>query len=70
MLKKSGYIEAYTNEGGVFCRTCVAEILEDVEFEDPYCNSVDDDYTPVFASDVEQHELEEMVCEHCFQELA
>lgn len=69
-LKKSWYIEAYTHEGGAYCRNCVAEITEDSDYANPYLVVEIDGYTPIFASDIEQEELEQMICEHCFEELA
>lgn len=68
--KKAWFIEGYTNNGGVYCRNCIAETLNDETFNDPYCVEEHDDFTPIFASDVSSDELEEMYCEYCFEALA
>lgn len=69
MLKKSWYIEGYTMGGGAYCRECVAETLSDDDFRDPYCTATHPSFTPIFASDIESDELEELNCEYCFGEL-
>lgn len=69
-LKKSWYIEGYTQQGAVYCRNCVAETLEDEIFSDPYCVEEHSDFSPIFASDVTDDELADMYCEYCFDPLA
>lgn len=69
-LKKSWYIEAYTHEGDVYCRECIAEISADEDYTNPYLAVEIDGYTPIFASDVEQHELEKMSCMYCMKAIA
>lgn len=69
MLKKAWYIEGYTMGGGAYCRDCVAETLSDSDFSDPYCTSVHPSFSPIFASDIESEELEELNCEYCFGSL-
>lgn len=70
VMKKAWYIEGYTMNGATYCRDCVAETLNDELLADPY--SVDDagSFNPIFASDVDSDELEEMYCEYCFNSLA
>jgi hypothetical protein len=70
MMKKAWHIEGYTMQGAVYCRDCVAETLNDDSFCDPYVLDESQPFTPIFASDVETEELEEMYCEHCFHSLA
>lgn len=69
IMKKSWYIEGYTLHGAIYCRNCVAETLDDEAFSDPYPTSEHSDFKPIFASDVEAAELEEMYCEYCFEPL-
>lgn len=68
-LKKAWYIEGYTMDGGAYCRSCVAETLEDPDYADPYCIDENDSFKPIFASDIEGYELEDLVCEYCFGSL-
>lgn len=70
MLKKSWYIEGYTLNGAAYCRDCVAETLNDDSLSDPYTTDEANPFKPVFASDVEREELEDMWCEYCFESLA
>ena len=68
-LKKAWYIEGYTKNGDIYCRSCIADTYKDDSYNDPY--NVDDDipFTPIFSSDVSQDELDEMYCEYCFESL-
>ena len=69
-MKKAWFIEGYTMNGNTYCRSCVADIYDDDELNDPYNNVSDGiSFTPMFASDVSQDELEEMYCEYCFEAL-
>ena len=68
-LKKAWYIEGYTMSGGAYCRNCVAETLGDNSFNDPYTLLENSNFTPIFASDIDSDELEEMYCEYCFDPL-
>lgn len=70
-MKKAWFIEGYTMNGNTYCRSCVADTYDEEELNDPY-NNVSDGlaFTPFFASDVSQDELEEMYCEYCFEPLA
>lgn len=70
MMKKAWYIEGYTMQGAAYCRDCVAETLNDESFSDPYVTDEHPNFTPIFASDIETDELEEMYCEYCFESLA
>ena len=69
-MKKSWYIEGYTMNGATYCRNCVAETLNDESFSDPYVTAEAGPFKPVFASDVDADELEDMWCEYCFEGLA
>ena len=69
MMKKAWYIEGYTQQGATYCRSCVAETLNDESFSEPYCVESHEDFTPIFASDIDGDELEEMYCEYCFEPL-
>lgn len=68
-MKKAWYIEGYTMGGNTYCRDCVAETLNDDSFRNPYTNDEDSYWTPIFNSDVDISELEEMYCEYCFDPL-
>ena len=68
-MKKAWYIEGYTMKGAVYCRQCVAETLEDDSFCNPYTQDEHESFTPIFASDIESEELEDMYCEYCFESL-
>jgi hypothetical protein len=68
-MKKAWYIEGYTMGGNTYCRNCVAETLNDDSFCDPYTTDEHAWWTPIFASDVDTSELEEMYCEYCFEPL-
>lgn len=69
-LKKAWYIEGYTMNGNTYCRSCIADTYDDEELNDPYNTVEDIVFTPIFASDVSQDELELMYCEYCFESLA
>lgn len=66
-MKKSWYIEAYTQSGAFYCRECVADTLKDDDFRDPYCTVEHDDFSPVFSSDIDTDYLDEPYCEYCFE---
>lgn len=68
-MKKSWYIEGYTQNGAAYCRECVAETLSDEAFSSPYCVESHEDFKPIFASDIDSEELEELYCEYCFEAL-
>ena len=68
MLKKSWYIEAYSQNGAVYCRDCVAETLSDEDFSDPYNLTEDDSFSPIFNSDLEEFS-DGLACEYCFAEV-
>ena len=68
-LKKSWYIEGYSQGGAAYCRDCVAETLSDESFADPYCVESHEDFKPIFSSDIDSDELEDMYCEYCFSNL-
>lgn len=68
MLKKSWYIEAYTNGGAVYCRECVADTLGDNSFNDPYTNDEHSSFTPVFADQLSDFS-DGLSCEYCFAEI-
>ena len=63
---KSWYILGYTQRGEVYCRSCVAEALQDPGFEDPYITDEHDDFTPIF---LDQYDEDELACEYCFEPL-
>lgn len=64
---KSWYIMGYTQNGEMYCRTCVAETLNDPGFEDPYITDEHDDFNPIFADQLEDED--EFMCEYCFEPL-
>jgi hypothetical protein len=68
-MKKSWFIEGYTLNGAAYCRECVSETLNDNSFSNPYVTDEPHPFTPIFASDIEQEELEELYCEYCFESL-
>jgi hypothetical protein len=69
-MKKAWYIEGYTLNGAAYCRDCVAETLSDSSYSDPYTTDETESFTPIFASDIDSDELEELYCEYCFESLA
>lgn len=69
-MKKAWYIEGYTLNGAAYCRECVAETLDDKTYSDPYTTDGAYSFTPIFASDIDEDELEELYCEYCFESLA
>lgn len=69
-MKKAWYIEGYTNSGAAYCRGCVAETLDDTTFNDPYTTDEHEDFKPIFASDIDADELENLYCEYCFESLS
>ena len=69
-LKKAWYIEGYTRNGDIYCRSCIADTYDEEELHDPYTDLSEGlAFTPIFASDVSQEELDEMYCEYCFDQL-
>lgn len=68
-MKKSWYIEAYTFNGAVLCRQCVADTLNDEGFADPYNLDEHENFKPMFASDVDYEELAGMICDYCYEEI-
>ena len=69
-MKKAWYIEGYTLNGAAYCRDCVSETLNDNSYSDPYTTDEAESFTPIFASDIDSEELEELYCEYCFESLA
>lgn len=65
-MKKSWYIEGYTMDGAAYCRECVAETLNDKSYNDPYCLDETESFKPIFVSDIDSDELEDLMCEYCF----
>lgn len=63
---KAWGVVAYTNEGAVYCRDCVAEFLEDKEFSYEYPNTEHDDYPPIFSSDLDNFREDGLECEYCY----
>ena len=68
-MKKSWYIEAYTFNGAVLCRQCVADTLNDEGFADPYNLDEHESFKPMFASDIDYKELAGMICDYCYEEV-
>ena len=64
-MKKAWHIEGYTFKGQALCRECVAETLDDESFLDPYYPNEHEQFSPIFASDLE----DELSCEYCWKEL-
>lgn len=67
-MKKTWYIEAYTQNGAVYCRECVAETLDDESFLDPYTNDEVDSFTPIFNDQIDGFS-DGLSCEYCFTEI-
>jgi hypothetical protein len=65
-MKKTWYIEAYTQNGATYCRNCVAETLSDEDFIDPYNLTEDDSFTPIFADQLDAFDGG-IDCEYCFE---
>lgn len=64
--KKSWYVEAYTMDGAVYCRDCVADTLNDDSFRDPYPIVEHDDFSPIFADMLDNFIDDGLECEYCF----
>jgi hypothetical protein len=67
-MKKTWYIEAYTQQGAVYCRECVADTLNDESFLDPYTNDEVDSFSPIFADQIDGFS-DGLACEYCFAEI-
>lgn len=67
-MKKTWYIEAYTNSGAVYCRDCVAETLGDDAFIDPLTLDEHESFTPIFADQIKEF-TDGLACEYCFAEI-
>jgi hypothetical protein len=65
VMKKAWHIDGYTFNGEVYCRSCVAETINDPSFNDPYTLDEHHQFTPIFASDND----DDLVCEYCFSDL-
>lgn len=65
VMKKAWHIDAYTFNGEILCRDCVAETLEDPDFRDPYILDEHPQFKPIFASDND----DELICDYCFIEI-
>ena len=66
MYKKSWSVEAYKFNGGVYCRDCVADTLNDDSFRDEYPNSEHDDFHPIFSDALDNYVEDGLECDYCF----
>ena len=64
-MKKAWHIDAYTFNGEILCRECVAETLNDPSFNDPYNIDEHEQFKPIFASDND----DELICDYCFADI-
>ena len=67
-MKKTWFIEAYINNGAVYCRNCVAETLNDDTFIDPLTLDEHESFSPIFADQIREF-TDGLGCEYCFVEI-